>query len=149
MRLHCSVIVLCIGLVAANADAAAIRIVPADFIILNPTNLDKKYSDLVIHTIAIATGDKQSAALTSVRVEILSGDQVVLTRLISIDEMVDGTQHLAHAPLPGFINGQVLNDKGVEGLFGRAVGFAASESMGPSQVLLAMRLHFSTGFMHV
>jgi Peptidase family M23 len=146
MRLHAFVIVLCLGFAAANAEAADIRIVPADFIILNPTNTDKQYSDLVIHTIAIATGAKQSGALTSMRVEILSGDQVALTRLISIDEMVGGTQYLAHAPLPGFINGQVLNAKGVEGLFGRAVVFAASESMGPSQVLLAMRLHFSTGF---
>jgi hypothetical protein len=80
------------------------------------------------------------------RVEILSGDQAVLTRIVSIDEMVSGTKYLAQAPFPGFVNGQMLNDRGIEGLFGRAVGFATSESLDPSQVLLAMRLHFSTGF---
>ena len=60
--------------------------------------------------------------------------------------MVGGTKYLARAPFPGFIDGQVLNDRGIEGLFGRAVGFATSESMQPAQVLLATRLHFSIGF---
>lgn len=146
MHPRCLFIVLCVAFSAAQAAAAEIRIVPADFIVLNPTNPDKNYSDLLVHTIAVATGDKQSATLTSLRVEILSADQVVLSRLVSIEEMVGGTQYLARAPLPGFINGQVLSDKGVEGLFGRPVGFAMSESMGPSPVLLATRLHFSMGF---
>jgi murein DD-endopeptidase MepM/ murein hydrolase activator NlpD len=146
MRRHCLGIVFCLGLSAIDAGAAEIRIVPADFIVLNPTNPDKNYSDLLVHTIAVATGDKQSATLTSLRVEILSGDQVVLTRLVSIDEMVGGTKYLARAPFAGFINGQVLNDRGIEGLLGHTVGFATSESMEPAQVLLAMRLHFSTGF---
>src|SRR5579872_1138942 len=147
MRLSSFVAALCIGMsVFGTAGSADIRVVPSDFIVLNPTNPDKNYRDILVHTIAVATGAKQSATLTSLRVEVLSGDQVKLTQLVTSDDMVGGTQYLARAPLPGFIDGQVLNDRGIEGLFGRPVKFAASESMGPSQVLLAMRLHFSLGF---
>jgi hypothetical protein len=129
-----------------SATAADLRIVPADFIVLNSTNRDKHYSDLVVHTIAIATGDRENATLNSLRVEVLSNDQVLLTREVPIEDLVGGTQFLAHAPLPEFVAGQVLNAQGIDGLFGRHIGFAASAQMGPSQTLLAMRMHFSIGF---
>jgi hypothetical protein len=129
-----------------SAVATELKIVPADFIVLNSTNPDKHYSDLVVHTIAIATEDKENATLNSLRVEVLSNGQVLLTRKVPIDDLVGGTQFLAHAPLPEFVDGQVLNAQGIDGLFGRHMSFAASAQMGPSQTLLAMRMHFSTGF---
>lgn len=146
MRPRNLVFALSLCLYALSTLAADIRIVPADFIVLNPTNRDRHYGDLMVHAIAVATSEKQSAALTSMRIEIMSGDQVVLTRLVSAEELLGGTQYLAGAPFPEFVEGQVLNDKGLEGLFGHRVTFAASESMGPAQVLLAMRMHFSLGF---
>ena len=131
---------------ACLSAAADLKIVPADFIVINSTNRDKRYSDLVVHTIAIATREKENATLNSLRVEVLSNGQVLLTRQVPIDDLVGGTQFLAHAPLPEFVAGQVLNAQGIDGLFGRHMSFAASAQMGPSQTLLAMRMHFSTGF---
>jgi hypothetical protein len=139
-------ITILIGSACVSTVAADLKIVPADFIVLNSTNPDKRYSDLVVHTIAIATGDKENATLNSLRVEVLSNGQVLLTREVPIEDLVGGTQFLAHAPLPEFVAGQVLNAKGIDGLFGRHISFAASAQMGPSQTLLAMRMHFSTGF---
>jgi murein DD-endopeptidase MepM/ murein hydrolase activator NlpD len=128
------------------AAAADLKVVPADYIVLNPTNRDKHYSDLVVHTIAIATGVGESATLASLRVDVLAKGQVLLTREVPIDELVGGTQYLAHAPLAEFVAGQVLNADGIDGLFGRHISFADSAHMAPSQTLLAMRMHFSAGF---
>jgi hypothetical protein len=145
VRTICLIIILS-ATACVSAAAADLKIVPADFIVLNSTNPDKHYSDLVVHTIAIATGDKESATLNSLRIEVLSNGQVLLTREVPIDDLIGGTQYLAHAPLPEFVAGQVLNPQGIDGLFGRHISFAASAQMGPSQTLLVMRMHFSTGF---
>lgn len=145
VRTNALIIVLSAA-VCLSAAAADLKIVPADFIVLNSTNGDKHYSDLVVHTIAIATGVKESATLSSLRIEVLSNGRVLLTREVPIDDLVGGTQFLAQAPLPEFVAGQVLNAQGMDGLFGRHISFAASAQMGPSQTLLAMRMHFSAGF---
>lgn len=146
MRIVALIIILSASACLAAAAAADLKIVPADFIVLNSTNPDKHYSDLVVHTIAIATGDNENATLNSLRVEVLSNGQALLTREVPIDELVGGTKFLAHAPLPEFVAGQVLNAQGIDGLFGRHISFAASAQIGPSQTLLALRMHFSIGF---
>jgi hypothetical protein len=137
---------LAVLLTPVHAGAADIRIVPADFVVLNSTNPDKGYSDLLIHTIAIATGANENATLTSLRVEILSKGRRVLTREVSPEEMTAGTQFLAGAPIREFVTGQLLNARGLDGLFGRPVAFANSSTMAPSRALLVTRLHFSVGF---
>jgi Peptidase family M23 len=128
------------------AAAADIRIVPADFIVLNPTNPDKGYSDLLVHTIAIATGANENATLDTLRVEVLSKGRRVLTREVSPEEMQQDTQFLAGAPLKEFVAGQLLNARGLDGLFGRQIAFAPSAAMAPSQALLVTRLYFAVGF---
>jgi hypothetical protein len=146
MRHPCLMIFPIIMSCVTGAGAAEIRVVPSDFIVLNPTNPDKHYSDLLVHTIAIATGDTETATLKALRIEIMSKGRILLTRQVPIDEIVRGTQYLAGAPIPEFVDGQMLSDNGIEGLFGRHVSFATSPRMTPSQILLAMRLHFSAGF---
>jgi murein DD-endopeptidase MepM/ murein hydrolase activator NlpD len=137
---------LALILTPSCAGAADIRIVPADFVILNPTNPDKGYGDLLVHTVAIATGANETAKLTALRLEVLSKGRRVLTREISPEEIVGGTQFLATAPIKDFVSGQLLDRRGVDGLFGRPVAFASSPAMAPSQALLAMRLYFAVGF---
>lgn len=133
-------------LAATVSDAAEVKIVPADFIVLNPTNPDKGYSDLMVHAIIVATGARETATLKDLRVDVLAGGRAVLSREFMPDELLGGTQFLASAPFPEFVEGQVLNSKGLSGVLGRDVSFASSAAMGPSQALLAMRLHFSVGF---
>ena len=128
------------------AGAADIRIVPADFVVLNPTNPDKGYCDLLVHTIAIATGANETAMLTSLRVEVLSKGERVLTREVSSEELKETTQFLAGAPIREFVTGQLLNANGLDGVFGRPVAFANSAMLAPSQAVLVTRLHFSVGF---
>ena len=128
------------------AGAVDIRIVPGDFIVLNATNPDKGYSDLLVDSVAVATGVNETETLTSLRVEVLSKGRRVLTRDVSPEEMVHATQILAGAPIKEFVSGQLLNARGLNGLFGRPVAFANSSTMAPSQALLATRLYFSVGF---
>ena len=130
----------------ASTHAAEVKVVPADFIVLNPTNPDKGYSDLMVHAVIVATGARETRTLSGLRVDILSSGHVLLSRELVPDEMVEGTRYLASAPFPEFVEGQVLNGKGLNGVFGRDVGFASSAALAPSQAILAMRLHFSVGF---
>ena len=126
--------------------AAEIRVAPADYVVLNPTNVDKGFADFVIHTICIASGEKETLTLQGVKVEVLSGGQVVLMRNIQPIELIEGTINLAHAPFAEYVTGQLLNPDGLNGLFGRHVVFADSAVLRPSTALAAMRIHFSVNF---
>jgi hypothetical protein len=126
--------------------AAEIRVVPADYVVLNPTNPDKGFSDLVVHTICIATSEIETLTLSILTVEILSKGRVLLTHNIQPEELVGATQNLAHAPFKEFVTGQLLNQDGLDGLFGRHVTFADSALLGPSRALVAMRIHSSVNF---
>jgi hypothetical protein len=126
--------------------AVDVRIVPGNFIVLNPTNPDKGYSDLLVDLVAIATGVNETDTVTSLRVEVLAKGHRVLTREVSREEMMHATQFLSRAPIKEFVTGQLLNPRGLDGLFGRPVAFASSPTMAPSQALLVTRLYFSVGF---
>jgi hypothetical protein len=133
-------------LIPLYAGAVDVRIVPGDFIVLNPTTPDKGYSDLLVDSVAIATSINETVSLTSLRVEVLEKGHRMLTRDISPEEMVLATQVLSRAPIEEFVTGQLLNPRGLEGLFGRPVACASSRTMAPSQALLVTRVYFSVGF---
>lgn len=126
--------------------AAEIRVIPSDYVILNPTNVDKGFSDLVVHTICIATSQNETLTLQGLAVELLSKGRAVLARSIQPAELVAATSNLAHAPFVEYVAGQLLNHDGLDGLFGRHVVFSDSAVLRPSTVLTAMRIHFSVGF---
>jgi peptidase M23-like protein len=126
--------------------AAEIQIAPADYVILNPTNVDKGFSDFVVHTICIASGQNETLTLQGVKVEVLSRGQVVLMRSMQPVELVEATTNLAHAPFVEYVSGQLLDQSGLKGLFGRQVAFADSAVLQPSTALVAMRIHFSVNF---
>ena len=127
-------------------SAAEIRVVPVDYVILNPTNADKGFADLVVHTICVATGETETLTLKGLTVEVMSKGRALLTRNVQPDEMVGATQNLANAPFAEYVTGQLLNQDGLNGLFGRQVAFADSTLLRPSMVLAAMRIHFSVNF---
>jgi murein DD-endopeptidase MepM/ murein hydrolase activator NlpD len=141
-------VVLAVALLMSGslAQAAEIKIVPGDFIVLNPTNPDKGYSDFLIHSIVLATGAHETLRLMSLEVDVIANGHTLLTRSILPDEMVGTSRFLASAPIPEFVDGQLLDPDGLAGLFGRPVTFAQAASMAPSQALIAARLHFSVGF---
>jgi hypothetical protein len=126
--------------------AAEIRVIPADYVVLNPTNVDKGFADLVVHTICVATGEDETLTLRGLDVEVLSKGHVVLKRSLQPAELVGATSNLAHAPFVEYVTGQLLNQDGLNGLFGRHVAFADSTLLRPSTVLTAMRIHFSVNF---
>lgn len=128
------------------AHAAEVRIAPGDFIVLNPTNPGKGYSDIIVHAVGVATTAGEHLTLDSVRIDVMAGGQAVLTRTIAPSEMLDTTRFLASAPLPQFVSGQLLDARGLAGWFGPETRFARSATLEPSQALFAARLHFSIGF---
>jgi hypothetical protein len=139
-------VLLTVLLTPVYAEATDIRVVPADVIVLNSTNPDKGYSDFLVHTIVIATGSHESATITSLRIEVRSKGHRVITREVSPEEMIADTHSLASAPIKEFVTGQLLNARGLVGLFARPIALANSATMAPSQALLVTRLYFSVGF---
>ncbi len=133
-------------LYAAPVIAADVRVAPGDYIVLNPVNPDKGWSDILIHTIGIATAPNETLTLDGMTVEVMSQGRAVLTRAVMPDEMISTSKDMASAPIPEFVEGQVLSADGLNGFFGRHVGFAASAMIVPSKALLFTRLHFSIGF---
>lgn len=128
---------------ATLANAADIRTVPGDNIILNPVNPDKGYADLVIHSVVVATGPTERATIETLRVDVMKGDETLLSQTIRAAQLVDGAKRMGGAPIVDFVTGQLLNPKGLDGVFGRKVTFAQSENLAPSQAVLATGLHYS------
>ncbi len=126
--------------------AAEIKVVPGDYIVLNPVNPDKGYWDLLIHAIVVGTAANESALLERATVSAMSNGQAVLVRNLAPDELVQTSLFFASGPLPEFLQGQILDPRGLAGLYGHPMSLARSPLLAPSEALIAARLHFSIGF---
>jgi hypothetical protein len=131
---------------AAGAQAAEVRIVPADFIVLNPTNPGAGYFDLIVHAAGVRAGTGESFRLESLRIEILANGVVRLTEDVPVARAVADTSRLAQAPVRGFMTGQLLDSAGLAGVFGAPTDFATGADLAPGQAIVTVRHHFSVGF---
>lgn len=128
------------------ANAADIRLVPSDQIILNPTNPGKGYYDLVLHTVGVATGPAEFLTISDLSIELVKGASTVLTKRIAPDRLVAETEGLTAPPENIFLPFQLFAMGGVDEFFGRHVSPASSPNLQPSQFVLATRQHFSVDF---
>ncbi len=144
MLLALGAALLLAGQAHARIAALEMRIAPADFLALNPTNPNRGYSDLIVH----ALGVRASAAckLTSVKVELLAGGRARLTEDLPIESLVADTRDLAGQPMPDAIGAQLLNATGAAGMFGAPTALATTPDLKPGEALVSIRRHYSVGF---
>lgn len=131
------------------AGAAEVRIIPGEIIYLNATNPGRNYSDLVIHSVVIATGPGEAFAVNGMRIDLFSKGVAVLSKNISPQALVGETRGLGQMVAQGmgvFLNAQVLSADGLAGLFGRELNLAGSAAMGENEALMLTRQHFSLDF---
>ena len=131
------------------ALAAELTLIPGDTVFINPTNPGKNYQDLVLHTVLISTGPDESFSLEALRIDLAAGGTVGLSKSLPVDRVVGETQGLGEMLTYGmgvFLDAQLLSASGLEGLFGREMSLATSASMGPNEVLMLTRQHFSLDF---
>lgn len=131
------------------ALAADITLVPGDTLFLNPTNPGKNYQDLVLHTVLISTGPAETFSLEELRIELLAGGQVGLAKPVTVDRIVGETGGIGEMLDYGMgvlLDAQLLSETGLDGLFGREMRLARSSTLGPNEVLLLTRQHFSLDF---
>jgi hypothetical protein len=131
---------------AGTAHAAQVRLAPADFVVLNPTNPGAGYFDLIIHAAGIRAGVGESFHVESLRIEILAKGAVRLTEDVPVDRVLADTERLAHAPVRGFMTGQLLDPAGADGVFSAPTVFASRADLTPGEALMTVRHHFSVGF---
>lgn len=130
-------------------QAAELKIVPDDGIILNPTNLNKNYYDSVIHSIVIAAEQNEDFILHSIEVSFLQGGTPFLTKTISAERIIGESQEIVEMIEMGLgtlLNAQVLNTGGLSSLFERDIALAVSSNLTSNQALLTGRHHFSLDF---
>lgn len=127
------------------AQAAEVRFAPADSLVLNTAN-SRGYYDLVLHAAVVATGPGETAEVRSMRIDLMSGGEVKLTREVSAAELVADTGGLASAGMPVMVAAQLLQPDGLDGLLGRPTAFADSVHMQPSTALVLSRRYFATDF---
>ena len=135
--------------VTAESLALDIRIIPGERLYLNSTNPDKGYSDLVLHTVLIATGPSETVDVRELRIDLLAGGQTQMSKMFQVERLVGETQGIAQMVGQGLgvmLDAQVLSEGGIERIFGRKLGFASSPHMAPNEVLLIARQHFSLDF---
>jgi hypothetical protein len=131
---------------AGAAHPAQVRIAPADFIVLNPTNPGAGYFDLIVHAAGVRAGAGERFRLEGLRIEILAKGAVRLTEEVPVERALADTGRLAHAPVRGFMTGQLLDPAGLTGVFGAPTTFADSADLGPGEAIVTVRHHFSVGF---
>ena len=132
------------------ALAADIMLIPGDTVFINPTNPGKNYQDLVLHTVLISTGPDETFSLEALRIDLAADGMVGLSKSLPVDRIVGETQGLGEMLTYGmgvFLDAQLLSATGLEGLFNREMSLATTATMGPNEVLLLTRQHFSLDFM--
>ena len=125
------------------ADAADIRIVPADSILANPANPGRSYSDFVVHGVAVRADEGETFEVDRVLVQVFSGDQAQITQEISGAQLAANSAALMGAPVPAMIAGQLLDRGGLAGLFGQATEAATSARIRANQALVSGRHYFA------
>lgn len=129
--------------------ALELSMLPAGDIYLNATDPGKGYSDLVLHTLIMSTDHDEVFQLEEIKIELTKGDLVLLSKIIQPERAVSETQgmaQMASAGLEGFLNAQILSQNGFSELFERQVVPASSTTLGPNELLMITRQHFSLDF---
>ena len=135
--------------ISQMAVSAEISVIPGDTVYLNSTNPGKNYNDLAVHSILISTGADETFIVHGMRIDMLSGGQIVLSKSLSAQRLVDETQGLAQMVDHGmgiFLRAQILSEEGFQGLFGRQLSLASADVLSPNEVLMLTRQHFSLDF---
>ena len=131
------------------AIAADITIVPGDTLTLNASNAAKNYQDLALQTVLISTGPDETFSIEGLRIDLAAGGKVGLSKSVPVERIVGETGELGQMLTYGMgvlLDAQVLSETGLDGLFGREMSLASSATMGPNEVLLLTRQHFSLDF---
>lgn len=139
------VMALAAVLIVSQAQAADLRFAPTDHVVLNRAN-DQGVFDFVIHTIGVQTGRNETLTLKQMRIDVMQGDAVVLSKVVAAARMVGETQGLTGGPERIFLPAQLLTAKGPDAFFGTSVNAAEAAQMQPSQYLITTRHHFSVDF---
>lgn len=130
-------------LLASAAPAAKIQFVPSAALTLNPAYPQRGYYDVIAHTIIIRTGPHDWLDVRTIRLDLMSGSQIVASRMTSATETAADTHTFLEQPIEGLQNAQLLNPTGLRGLFGPDVRLAQSSNMGPNQALLVTGTYFA------
>lgn len=127
------------------AFAAEVHIAPSEGVVLTRAN-GRGYNDLVVHGVAIASAPTETIRVRELRVELLEAGIVRETRVINGGELAAATQTLASAGFREAIDSQVLDTRGLEGVFARPITLAQSDELPPSTALVASALYFAVAF---
>lgn len=128
---------------ALMADDLTITASPSNTIIVNPTNRRFGYSDLVVHNIGISNQGNTPQTVNSVIIDVLSGQAVLASKLITPDRLLSDTGQLSGAPLPIFKAMQLLDADGVSGFFGQNIQLSRTPALEPNNGLVTSRHQLS------
>ena len=144
MLLALGAALLLAGQAQARATSLEVRIAPADFLALNPTNPNRGYSDLIVHALGVRA--TEACKLTRVKVELLVKGRVRLSEDLPVEALVADTHELAGQPVPEAIGAQLLDARGAAGMFAAPTTLAATPDLKPGEALVSIRRHYSVGF---
>lgn len=128
---------------AIPASAAAIRVFPPDFLVLNPVYPDRGYFDLMVPTIAVVTGPSESFILRGARIDLLRSGRPVSSRSYVPEEFELKSRRLASAPAQFFRDTQFIDAGSFQLAFGSKVHFSASSVMRGNELLVLTEQYFA------
>src|SRR5687768_10217818 len=113
---------------AAPAAAAEVVVGP-QAIHLNPAG--RGYFDMVVHNIGLRAGPAERWAVKSLKIELMANGQPVESRSIDGARLVAETANLLGAPVPQFVEAQLLSRDGLDGFFGAPTKPSRSAELEP------------------
>ncbi len=128
----------------SQAQALEVRIAPRDFLVLNPTNPSRGYSDLIVHAIGVRSSEQ--CHLSSLKIEVMAKGRARLTEDLPLESVLADTGVLATQPVPAAVGAQLLNVGGADGFFGAPTVLASALNLRSGDALFATRRHYSVGF---
>lgn len=124
------------ALAPTGLEAATLRVFPSDSLVLNPTYESRGYFDLMVPTVAIATGPREKFHLAGGRFELLKGGRTILSRDFQPAVFASKTKDLASSPAQFFVDAQFVGGGGMQAAFGQQAKLASSVNMGANQILV-------------
>ena len=128
-------------LIMSAVTAAQVAVSPG-VVYLNPAS--RGYSDLVVHNIGVRAGSGERWTLKAVRIELLVAGEPVETRSVAARQMVDETADLLAAPVPAFVEGQLLSPGGLSEFFNAETRPSQSAGLAAGSALVTTRNYFAT-----
>ncbi len=126
-----------------------IKMAPDGYVLAQDAYPGKGYFDVMAQTIILHNDEAAPATLTALQIDLFGANGESVSENVPVSTITDQTAGFAGMASQGlavFFNAQILNEAGLEGLYGAGAKLAAGERLGPNEAAITTSHYFAAHF---